>query len=80
MLFWGCKFKGEALTARQRPTPLGSALATQTKSANRRSLRLSRLHRPPRDAHREGGALARDAVHVNRRVMDYQRVFYDGEA
>lgn len=51
--------------------------AAERRTTNRRSLR---LHRPPRDAHREGGALARDAVHVNRRVMDHQRVFYDGEA
>lgn len=87
---------GEAHAARQRPASpaaprqvrrsprrpaaprkSGSALVTQMKSANRRS---PRLHRPPRDAHREGGALARDAVHVNRCVMDHQRVFYDGEA
>ena len=59
------------------PRKSGSALVTQMKSANRRS---PRLHRPSWDAHREGGALARDAVHVNRCVMDHQRVFYDGEA
>ena len=51
--------------------------AAERRTTNRRSLR---LHRPSWDVHREGGALARDAVHVNRRVMDHQRVFYDGEA
>ena len=51
--------------------------AAERRTTNRRSLR---LHRLSWDAHREGGALARDAVHVNRCVMDHQRVFYDGEA
>lgn len=31
MLFWGCKFKGEARAARQRPTPLGSASPSSAK-------------------------------------------------
>ena len=64
-------------SSKAKPTPPGSAPPTR-RSPN--SLHVLRLHRPPRDVHREGGALARDAVHVNRRVMDHQRVFYDGEA
>ncbi len=68
--------KGNAET-RVCGSPCTKSEAAERRTTNRRSLR---LHRPSWDAHREGGALARDAVHVNRRVMDHQRVFYDGEA
>ena len=68
--------KGNAET-RVCGSPCTKSEAAERRTTNRRSLR---LHRPSWDAHREGGALARDAVHVNRCVMDHQRVFYDGEA
>ena len=68
--------KGNAET-RVCGSPCTKSDAAERRTTNRRS---PRLHWPSWDAHREGGALARDAVHVNRRVMDHQRVFYDGEA
>ena len=68
--------KGNAET-RVCGSPCTKSEAAERRTTNRRRLR---LHRPSWDAHREGGALARDAVHVNRCVMDHQRVFYDGEA
>ena len=68
--------KGNAET-RVCGSPCTKSEAAERRTTNQRS---PRLHRPSWDAHREGGALARDAVHVNRRVMDHQRVFYDGEA
>ena len=64
----GIRFCGDSCTKSE---------AAERRTTNQRS---PRLHRPSWDAHREGGALARDAVHVNRCVMDHQRVFYDGEA
>ena len=83
--------KSEGLVLRNGPktwckgnaeTRVCGSLCTKSEAAERRTTdrRSLRLHRPSWDAHREGGALARDAVHVNRRVMDHQRVFYDGEA
>ena len=83
--------KSEGLELRKRPktwckrnerTRFCGSLCTKSEAAERRTTnrRSLRLHRPSWDAHREGGALARDAVHVNRCVMDHQRVFYDGEA
>ena len=68
--------KGNAET-RVCGSPCTKSEAAERRTTNQRS---PRLHRPSWDAHREGGALARDAVHVNRCVMDHQRVFYDGEA
>ena len=73
---YGDRSSGEALCAPAAPRQRGEAFACPPGSARQ----LPRLHRPLRDAHCEGGALARDAVHVNRRVMDQQCVFYDGEA
>ena len=83
--------KSEGLVLRNGPktwckgnaeTRVCGSLCTKSEAAERHTTdrRSLRLHRPSWDAHREGGALARDAVHVNRRVMDHQRVFYDGEA
>ena len=64
---------GRRPPTRRSPARSGSAPSTRRSlrlPARRRRLRVPRLHRPSWDVHREGGALARDAAHVNRCVMD----------